>query len=173
MNCTVRTRVAEDLPALAEVLVRVHERDGYPVEGVADPLAWLSHPDALASWTAVIEEVPVGQVTLTSADPDEGGARIWTEHTGRQVSELAIVVRLFVDPGHRTVGAGRLLMASALRHATNIGRSVVLDVMAKDRDAIRLYERLGGRRIGAIEHKFGSSQTEPALVFDFGDAHRA
>lgn len=167
MKCTIRTRLTEDLPALAEVLVRVHERDGYPVEGIADPAGWLNHPRALASWTAVIEDVPVGQVTLTSADPDEDAARIWADRTGGQASELAVVVRLFVDPEHRTVGAGRMLIAAALDHARALGRSVALDVMAKDRDAIRLYERLGGQRLGDVVHRHSADLAEQAVVFAF------
>ena len=33
----VRRRQLSDLAELAEVLIRVHARDGYPVEGVDDP----------------------------------------------------------------------------------------------------------------------------------------
>ena len=41
MKATVRPREPRDLAQLAEALVRVHAADGYPVEGVADPRAWL------------------------------------------------------------------------------------------------------------------------------------
>lgn len=40
----VRERQDSDLPVLAAVLERVYARDGYMVEGIADPLAWLAHP---------------------------------------------------------------------------------------------------------------------------------
>lgn len=169
-ECTVRERAEADLPALAAVLVRVHDRDGYPVEGVADPVGWLDHPHALQSWTAVVAGVPIGQVTLVIADPDDDAAQTWTDETGGSVADLAIVVRLFVDPDRRSVGAGRLLMAAALDHANQTRRSVALDVMAKDQAAIRLYEQLGARRIGAVTHHHGDGLTEPAVVFAFPPA---
>ena len=70
-DCTIRERRDDDLPALAAALVRVHAQDGYPVEGVADPVGWLDHAQALQSWTAVVNDVPIGQVTLTEADPND------------------------------------------------------------------------------------------------------
>lgn len=166
-DCTVRERRDDDLPALAAALVRVHAQDGYPVEGVADPVGWLEHPHALRSWTAVVDGAPVGQVTLTEADPGDDAARTWAERTGGSVVDLAIVVRLFVDPKHRAAGAGRLLMVAVLDCARDIGRSVALDVMAKDRAAIKLYERLGARRLGSVIHRHSEGLTEPATVFDF------
>lgn len=167
VDCHVRERREADLPALAAVLVRVHDQDGYPVEGVADPVGWLAHPHALQSWTAVVADVPIGQVTLVAADSADDAAQAWTEDTSGSVADLAIVVRLFVDPDHRSVGAGRLLMAAALDHADQVGRSVALDVMAKDHAAIRLYEQLGARRLGAVAHSHGDNLTEPAIVFAF------
>ena len=167
MSCTVRPREDEDLPALAGVLVRVHERDGYPVEGVSDPIGWLDYPQALASWTAVLDDGPVGQVALASANSDNDTARVWAECTGGIPSELAVVVRLFVDIENRAVGAGRMLMAAALDHAHSLGCSVALDVMAKDRAAIRLYERCGGQRLGYVAHHYGDGLTERAIIFGF------
>jgi hypothetical protein len=41
-----------------------------------------------------------------------------------------------------------------------------MDVMARDRAAIRRYERLGGRRMG-VHHYHGDGLTEPAVVFAF------
>lgn len=169
-ECIVRQRRDADLKDLADALVRVHAQDGYPVEGVANPLAWLEHPLALRSWVAVVDSVPIGQVTLTKPDSGDDAARLWVEETGGSPAALAIVVRLFVDPEHRSVGAGRLLMIAALDYASQIGRSVSLDVMAKDRAAIRLYERLGARRLGAVTHYHGADLAESALVYAFPTA---
>lgn len=58
MTLTIRSRRDEDLPDLAAALVRVHALDGYPVEGVADPEAWLRHPNELQSWIAAEDESP-------------------------------------------------------------------------------------------------------------------
>ncbi|EGG49614.1 putative acetyltransferase [Streptomyces griseoaurantiacus M045] len=41
----------------------------------------------------------------------------------------------------------------------------MLDVMAKDAAAIRLYERLGWRQIGETLHHFGDSRAIPAMCF--------
>lgn len=41
-----------DLPGAAAALTEVHATDGYPVEGVALPEAWLRSDDVLASWVA-------------------------------------------------------------------------------------------------------------------------
>jgi GNAT superfamily N-acetyltransferase len=165
MPVTIRPRRDDDLPALAAVLLLVHALDGYPVEGVADPEVWLRHPNELQSWTAVDGAEPVGQITLTRAEPGDDAARAWHEQTGGDIRQLAIPVRLFVAPGHRGDGAGRLLMEAAVSFAQSRGLSVAFDVMLKDRAAIRLYERLGARRIASLAHQYGEDKTEPAAVY--------
>ncbi|MDR7383595.1 GNAT family N-acetyltransferase [Promicromonospora iranensis] len=165
MTHTIRPRHDEDLPDLAAVLVRVHAQDGYPVEGVADPEGWLRHPNELQSWTAVEDDRPIGQITLTRAVPEDDAARVWQEHTGGDIDRLAIPVRLFVDPDYRGSGAGRLLMEAALDLARSQGLAIAFDVMLKDRTAIRLYERLGAVYIADLNHRYGDGLTEPAAVY--------
>lgn len=66
----------DDLPELGKALVRVHEVDGYAVEGVSDPEAWLQPTRELAAWTAVLNDEPVGQVALrltTRTTPHRSG----------------------------------------------------------------------------------------------------
>lgn len=113
-NRVIRERREGDPEALAAALVRVHQADGYPVEGVADPGAWLRHAAELKSWSAVVDGEPVGQITLTQASPDDDAARAWQKHTGGNVADLAIPARLFVDPAVRGTGAGRRLMRTAI-----------------------------------------------------------
>lgn len=161
----IRHRRDDDLPVLAAVLVRVHAVDGYPVEGVAEPGAWLRHPHELRSWTAELAGSPVGQITLTAATADDDAAQLWHEKTGGDIACLAIPARLFVDPDHRSAGAGRLLMEAAVDHALAHGRSIAFDVMEKDRAAILLYERLGAKRIGSITHHHSDGPREPAAVY--------
>ena len=165
MTLTIRPRRDEDLAALAAVLVRVHAQDGYPVEGVADPEGWLRHPNELQSWTAVEDDKPIGQITLTRATAEDDAARAWQGHTGDNIAHLAIPVRLFVDPDHRGSGAGRLLMKAASDFARTQGLAMAFDVMIKDRAAIRLYERLGAVRIATLTHHYGDGLTEPASVY--------
>ena len=103
MTVTIRPRRHEDLPALAALLVWVHESNGYPVEGVADPEGWLRHNRELQSWTAVKDTEPIGQITLTHGTPDDDAARVWRERTGGEAEGMAIPVRLFgiADITHR------------------------------------------------------------------------
>lgn len=165
MTVTIRSRRDEDLSDLAAVLVRVHGLDGYPVEGVADPERWLRHPNELQSWTAIEDNTPIGQITLTQGQPNDDAALAWHEHTGGDVSQLAIPARLFVDPNHRGSGAGRLLMEEALTFARARGLAVALDVILKDRAAIRLYERLGAKRIRDVTHQYGDGLSADSAVY--------
>lgn len=164
---TVRERQSGDLPALAAVLERVYAHDGYPVEGIADPRAWLEHPHEIRSWTAVVDDVPVGQVTLAEAQPDDDAAHAWIEDTGGHVTDIAVMARLFLDPGHRGAGLAGFLILALRHHAQLIGRTVVFDVMAKDTAAVEFYNRSGAERIAEVTHRFGDGLTEPALVYVF------
>lgn len=164
---TVRRRRDQDIPALTETLGRVHARDGYPVEGISDPLALLKPPGELASWVAEISGMPIGQVSLTRARAGDDAAKLWGADTGADLARLALLARLFVDPKHRSCGAGRHLVQAAVQYAQACGLAVALDVMDKDRAAIRLYERMGARRLGSITHHHSGDLTEPAAVYAF------
>jgi ribosomal protein S18 acetylase RimI-like enzyme len=85
--------------------------------------------------------------------------------TGESLDTVAIPLRLFVDPPHRQLGAGKSLMLAAYEHASAHGLQLVFDVMLKDQDAIRLYEALGCRRLGTIDHHHSGGLTEPAAVY--------
>jgi hypothetical protein len=56
-------------------------------------------------------------------------------------------------------------MRTAAEHAHALSRPVAFDVMAKDRPAIRLYERMGAIPIGAITHHHSDGLSEPAVVY--------
>jgi GNAT superfamily N-acetyltransferase len=163
---TVRQRVADDVPTLGQVLVRVHAKDGYPVEGVADPNAWIEPPNELRGWTSEVDGEPVGHISLTAATEDDDAARLWRDSTGGNIADLAIPVRLFVDPPHRGQGIANRLMLAAYEFALSQGRSVAFDVMLKDRDAIRLYESLGCKFLGQITHHHSDGLEEPAAVYE-------
>jgi GNAT superfamily N-acetyltransferase len=165
MDVVIRSRDPVDLPALAQILVRVHARDGYPVEGVERPQEWLTPPRELAAWTALVDDQPIGHISLTQASPTDDAARLWHNATGQDISQLAIPVRLFVDPVHRQRGAGRLLMRAATSFARAHHLAMAFDVMLKDRDAIRLYEAIGCQRLGTIIHEHSDGQSEPAAVY--------
>jgi len=165
MDVVIRPREPGDVPELAQVLVRVHARDGYPVEGVANPALWLTPTRELAAWTALFDGARIGHISLVKASHDDDAAVLWQQATGRDISTLAIPVRLFVDPQHRQRGAGKLLMLSAHAFASDHGFAMAFDVMVKDKDAIRLYEAFGCQRLGFITHEHSDGQTEPAAVY--------
>lgn len=161
----VRRRHQADLAALADVLVRVHARDGYPVEGVDNPEAWIAPPAELAAWTAAYGQAVIGHVALAQAHDTDDAAILWQRATGGDVSRLVILARLFVDPRYRNVGAGSLLMRAARAFADEHDLAVAFDVMLKDRDAIRLYEKLGYLRFGTVVHEHSGGRTEEAAVY--------
>lgn len=165
MGVEVRRREDADLPELAEALVRVYAQDGYPVEGVANPRAWLAPPREVAAWTALYEGQRVGHISLTQADLADDAAKVWHQYTGQSIEHLVIPVRLFVDPAHRKRGAGALLMIAVRDYAASHDRALAFDVMLKDDVAIRLYEAAGCIRIGTITHVHSDGETEPAAVY--------
>ena len=145
--------------------MRVHQADGYPVEGVSDPEGWLQPARELAAWTAHWNGQPVGHVSLTEASPEDDAAKMWVQRGDRSLADIAIVVRLFVDPDHRGRGVGQELMRAAYEHAAGLGKRLVFDVMLKDRQAIRLYEALGCEQLGSIVHHYGDGLEEAASVY--------
>lgn len=166
MTAVIRPRRYDDLPALGDVLVRVHAVDGYPVEGVEHPEAWLTPPRQLAAWTALVADTPIGHIALAKATRDDDAAAMWLRYApGNELDNVAIPVRLFVDPEHRRLGAAKQLMAAILEYADAHGLVLVFDVMLKDRTAIHLYETLGCHRLGTIEHRHGDGLIEPAAVY--------
>ncbi|MGL5829701.1 MAG: GNAT family N-acetyltransferase [Angustibacter sp.] len=162
MPATIRPRTDDDLPALAAALVEVHAIDGYPVEGVDDPLAWLDLPNAIGAWTAELDGEPVGHVALTEPGPGDEASRQFVELHGPQPT--AVLGRLFVSPAARGQGLAEQLTRTAMTAAADAGRRAVLDVMQKDHAAIRLYERLGWSRLGTFEHRHGEGLAEPGLA---------
>lgn len=145
MGIEIRPRRDADLPALGEVLVRVHRRYGYPVEGVADAIGWLTPPRLLMAWSAICEGPPVGHAALVQAAIEEDAARVWHGHTGASIERLAIPVRMFVDPEHRRHGVGGMFMRTVEEYGRQHGLALASDVMLKDEAAIRLYETAGYR----------------------------
>lgn len=160
----IRERTDEDLDELGTILTRVHAEDGYPVEGVASPRAWLTDPGFLRSWVAERDGALLGQVSLAAPEEAETIA-LWRERTERDIDEVAVLARLFVSPEARGLGTGEALTRAVMEHAREHDTALVLDVMAKDRAAIRLYERLGWERLGDIVHAFDGYPGAPAHCY--------
>lgn len=92
----VREREDADLSELGRALVEVHARDGYPVEGVADPEAWLKLDRLVAARVGVADGHAVGHVALTEPSTGDAAARIWREQ--HPESNPLVLGRLFVAP---------------------------------------------------------------------------
>ncbi|WP_327116633.1 GNAT family N-acetyltransferase [Streptomyces sp. NBC_01341] len=156
----VRPRETNDLAEAATVMAAVHESDGYPVEVVEDPEGWLSPEGLLAAWVAEVDGHVVGHVAVNTPQPMEEVARLWRERSGADNSQFAVLARLFVSGEVRKSSVGKHLMDAATAYARTSGLRLVLEVLTKDAAAIRLYERLGWKRIGEVVHTFGGRQVD-------------
>ncbi|GAB2484336.1 GNAT family N-acetyltransferase [Nocardiopsis aegyptia] len=160
----IRPREEQDLDACARLLVEVHERDGYPVEGVADPRKWLELDGSGRAWVALAEGAVAGHVSLTRTSSDDA-VKLWKAQNSDRQRPVASVGRLFVSPAVRGRGAALALMRRAMEFGREQGWQLVLDVMEKDQAAMRLYERLGWVCIGTIVHRFGEGQEIPGRAY--------
>jgi ribosomal protein S18 acetylase RimI-like enzyme len=160
----IRPRRDSDIPEATKALVKVHERDGYPVEGVGEPESWLTPPDLLKAWVAELDGRIVGHVALSHPSGEDAVA-LWQEQSGASESEVAVLARLFVAPEARRMALGRRLTQAAMEYATEEDLRLVLDVMTKDTSAMRLYEALGWQRIGTSKHAYGEGQQTDAICY--------
>ncbi|MER5918170.1 GNAT family N-acetyltransferase [Streptomyces sp. NPDC001982] len=106
----------------------------------------------------------VGHV-MVSRPQGEDAVRMWLEQSGDTADHVAVGARLFVAPEARSEGLGERLIRAAFDYAQEHGLRVVLDVMAKDKAAIRLYERMGMQRIGTAKHGYGQDQEVDAVCY--------
>ncbi|WP_393097424.1 GNAT family N-acetyltransferase [Streptomyces sp. LN325] len=166
LTTTIRPRAEADLPGAAAALVAVHAVDGYPVEGVDAPLEWLSPAGVLQAWVAEKGGKIVGHAML-SRPQGEGAVKMWLEQSGDTADQLAVCARLFIAPEARGQRLGEQLMRTAFDYSRAHGLRVVLDVMTKDKAAIRLYERMGMHRIGTARHAYGEGQEIDAVCYVF------
>ncbi|QEU97590.1 GNAT family N-acetyltransferase [Streptomyces kanamyceticus] len=159
----IRARRDADLDEAATALVAVHAADSYPVEGVDDPRGWLSPKGLIQAWVAEADSRIVGHVAISQAQAEEA-VSLYREqaHTEAQVGVLA---RLFVMPQARKRAVGERLVRAAVEYAHTNDLRLVLDVMTKDKAAIRLYERMGWQSIGDASHAYGEGQQMRAVCY--------
>ncbi|MDH2393139.1 GNAT family N-acetyltransferase [Streptomyces sp. HNM0663] len=164
-SAIIRPRRESDIPRAALALVQTHHRDGYPVEGVNAPEQWLTSPPALNAWVADLNGEIVGHVAINHPTEGDAAVSLW-KHSGEDdKAQAAVLARLFVAPQARGIGLGKLLVDAATEYAETKRLRLVLDVMTKDKAAIRLYERLGWSRLGEVVHTFGEGQQTPAVCY--------
>lgn len=153
-----------DLADAAAALTEVHSTDGYPVEGVDHPEAWLRSDDVIAAWVGEIDGAIVGHVAVMRPH-GEDAVSLWMQQSGDEEARIAVLARLFVVKAARKNAVGERLMQAAMEYGRERGIRLVLDVMTKDTAAIRLYERLGWREIGRTPHRYGDGQSIDAVCF--------
>lgn len=160
----VRDRLPGDVDAAAAALIEVHRSDGYPVEGVDDPHAWLNPPGLLHAWVATVDETVVGHALATTAQSDVAAVAAWVEQGG-DPARIVVGGRLFVAPSGRGHQLGTKLARAITDWAAHHSLDLVGDVMTKDTAAIAIYERLGWQRIGRTMHDTGHGTEVPAYLY--------
>jgi GNAT superfamily N-acetyltransferase len=146
----IRPRSDTDIAACERLARGVHALDGYPPYlPNGDFHAFLVSADALGAWVAEEAGAVLGHVALHARSSDPVMA-LASDALATAPDRLAIVARLLVDPESRGQGIGRSLLATATRHALDLGRWPILDVVSHFQMAINLYESSGWVRVGLV-----------------------
>ena len=157
----IRKRRDQDVDRLVRLIGSVRDVDGYPshVTGAGlqtfvvagDELAALVAEDeaGVAVGHAAVHEPAVSPVTDAAAAA-----------TGRGLSGLACIARLFVDPAVRRAGVGGLLLDAATDAAWGMDRWPFLDVWEALPNALALYDSRGWLRVGTEDIVFTSPCVE-------------
>ncbi|KAG8626089.1 hypothetical protein KVT40_006490 [Elsinoe batatas] len=157
----VRPRTDDDLPALAEVLRCVHAESGYPVQGIDDPIKFLSEESLVKAWVLITpDDQPVGQCVVSEIHQRDERLLKWEQYLWKSSdpggsagevtkSKYLALGRLFVDPLVHGKGGGEKLVQQAVDWAGGVlMRRLVLNVLLKDSAAIALYRKLGWTEYG-------------------------
>lgn len=154
----VRPRVSTDLAGVRSVLDDVYAADGYPVEGPAATMRTVEFESSAGAWVAEVGAEIVGHVVLFAPPktPLPGQHAAGLEGPSGTGPAPATLARLAVRTDVRGQGIATALIDAVLGEAQRHGWSLVLDVLAKDEAAIRLYERTGWVRFAEFEHQVDS-----------------
>lgn len=100
-----------------------------------------------------VDVCPVGIIVINDHQNVAYDEVLWSF----RARHVAVIHRLMVSPSYEGQGFGRQLMEFAEAHARERGYHVVrLDAFAKNRRALRLYDRLGYRDAGAVMFRKGT-----------------
>ncbi len=162
----IRTRRPKDLPACVRLLRVVHTHDNYPVRWPGAPRAWLSEHGVLEAWIAERLGEVLGHVAIGGASTASVDALRWREITGRPLTDLGFVTRLFVRPRVRHQGVAADLLGVATGHLRARRLLPVLEVVGNCTDAVGLVEGRGWRllatdrwpadRTGLVVHRYAA-----------------
>lgn len=150
----VRQKTARDEAQCVDLLLQVHQADGYPLYLPEDVPAFVTPDYEMAAWVVERAGAVVGHVALHRAavDPTLAAAQ---RATGLPAERLAVVSRLFTSPSVRRVGIGRTLLRFAVQQAQHSGQRAVLDVGKTLRAPVALYESEGWQRVDSLELHVG------------------
>lgn len=150
----VRRKTASDEAQCVNLLLQVHQADGYPLYLPEDVPAFITPDYEVAAWVAECAGAVIGHVALHRAavDPTLAAAQ---RATGLPAERLAVVSRLFTSPSVRRAGIGRTLLRFATQQAKQDGQRAVLDVGKTLRAPVALYEAEGWQRVGSLELDLG------------------
>ena len=129
-----------------------------------DLRSFLVSPDAYGAWVAVENGDLLGHVALHPRSW-AGVMDLGRRATGLDDDGLAVVARLLVSPTARRRGLGRALLRVAASNALRMGRRPILDVVADDEAAIRLYEAEGWQLLGMVQLALPDRRTVDEHVF--------
>ena len=151
----VRTREAADLPALCEVLAAQREASRYPLRW---PLPFpvedfVARPDDLTAWTALLDGRPVGHASAQRA-ADDLVLPSWERGHGLPADRLGVLGTLFVDPGVRGRGLGRLLHDTAVGWLRDHDLAPCLDVVPIHAPAQAMYAAAGWREVDRVRPRW-------------------
>ena len=154
-DLVVRPREVADVTALGEVLATQRGASRYPLRW---PLPFpveefVVRPDDLAAWTALLDGRPVGHVSAQRA-ADEVVLPLWERGHGRPADRLGVVGTLFVDPGVRGRGLGRLLHDTAVGWLREHDLGPCLDVVPIHAAAQAMYAAAGWREVGRVRPRW-------------------
>ncbi|MDQ4091534.1 MAG: GNAT family N-acetyltransferase [Actinomycetota bacterium] len=144
--------------------VAVQELDGYPGRPPKDFRAFMRSSDALSTWVAEYDGAIAGHVALSPSD-----FPVVVKTAARaldvDISALAVVARLIVDPRRRRAGVGRALLETAAADARRRGLHPVLDVVTRFDPAVAFYRSCGWRNAGEVTLAFDDGEELQSYVF--------
>ena len=161
---TIRPATSDDVPALADLPKRTWSDAFGSSVSAEDEAAELGETrsvtyfeDALRRDTILVAETDVlvgyvefGDVNIPGLEARPGDRELR---------------RIYVETERHGRGLGRRLMNTALRHPRLANaRRIYLTVWEQNERALRLYERLGFRRVGTVTFTIGSEVAEDLLM---------
>lgn len=145
----IRSKTENDAAQCLDLLMQVHESDGYPMYLPDDVPAFITPEHEVAAWVAERDGRIVGHAALhqASVDPTLAAAQ---RATALPADRLAVVSRLFTSPALRRAGIGRALLRHAAGQAESRGQRAVLDVGQTLHAPVALYEAEGWERVASL-----------------------